>query len=251
MVKKKTVRKKSKAIKQKEKKVRIGAPNLDSLIEGGFHPKSTNLIIGGTGAGKSILATQFLIEGIKNGETCLYVTFEEKKENFYKNLKEIGWNLEDFEKKNKFIFLEYTPSKINTMLEEGSGEIENIVIEKKVSRIVIDSITSFALLFDDEKDKREAVLSLFNTIAKWNCTSLITLEEDPVSAKSFTSKSIKFEADSIIILYFVRSGSERKRYLEILKMRGTKHSKSLHEFSIGKNGISVKKSPAKKAPIPK
>jgi len=65
-----------------EKKVRIpsGIPNYDSLISGGFEKKSTNLLVGGSGSGKSIFATQFLIEGMRKGEACLYVTFEEEKE---------------------------------------------------------------------------------------------------------------------------------------------------------------------------
>ena len=62
-------------------KITSGIPNFDKLVEGGFEVNSTNLIVGGSGSGKSIFATQFLIEGMKNGEKTLYVTFEEKKKN--------------------------------------------------------------------------------------------------------------------------------------------------------------------------
>jgi len=178
---------------------------------------------------------------MKEGEKCLYVTFEEKKEQFYENMARFGWSLADYEKKDLFTFLEYTPVKVKAMLEEGGGTIESLILNKKISRIVIDSITSFALLFDNELEKREAALDLFSMIRKWNCTSLLTFEGTPLKDEKVASRTLEFESDSIILLYFMRRKQKRQRYLEILKMRGTKHSKSIHEFTIEKNGINIKK----------
>ncbi len=226
----------------KRARIPTGISNFDSLIEGGFEQNSTNTIVGSSGSGKSIFATQFLMEGMKKGERCLYVTFEEKKKQFYNNMLEFGWDLEEYEKKGLFIFLEYTPIKVKTMLEEGGGTIETLVLSKKITRIVIDSITSFALLFEDELSRREAALSLFNMIRKWSCTSLLTSEEDPLGDKRTSSKSLEFESDSIIVLYFIRKKEQRQRYLEILKMRGTKHSKKIYGFEITHSGITIGKS---------
>lgn len=228
------------------KRIQTGIPNFDALIEGGFEENSTNLIVGDSGSGKSIFATQFLIEGMKKGEKCLYVTFEEKKSQFYNNMLDFGWDLEDYENKGLFTFLEYTPIKVKTMLEEGGGAIETLVLSEKISRIVIDSITSFALLFEDELSRREAAFSLFNMIKKWSCTSLLTSEE-PLGEQG-SSKSVEFESDSIILLYFVRDKEQRERYLEVLKMRGTKHSKKIYNFSIDKSGIIVDRNPSKNPP---
>ncbi len=216
-----------------------GIVNFDKLIEGGFERKTTNLVVGDSGSGKTIFAVQFLMGGLRNGEKCLYVTFEEKKEVFYSNMMDFGWDLEFFEKKGDFIFLEYTPEKVKTMLEEGGGTIESIVLRKKISRIVIDSITSFALLFGDDLKKREAALELFRLLRKWGCTSLLTYEEDPSGEKKATSKTLEFESDSIIALYFIRQKKERKRYIEILKMRSTKHSCEVYPVEMSKKGIVV------------
>lgn len=236
----KKIKKKVKINKTKNQdKVSTGIANLDKITEGGFEKNSVNLVIGNSGSGKSIFAVQFLIEGIKNEEKCLYVTFEEKKEEFYKNMLDFGWNLSELEEQGKFSFLEYTPEKVKTMLEEGGGMIESVILNKKTSRIVIDSITSFALLFEHELDKREAALSLFDIIRKWNCTSLLTLEEDPVNRKEGASSSLEFEADSIILLYFVRCKEDRERFIEVLKMRGTKHSTEVYGFKIDKQGINL------------
>lgn len=237
--------KSKKAVRKKAiERASTGIRSFDALVEGGFKKYSTNIIVGGSGSGKTILATQFLIEGMKKGEKCLYVTFEEGKDPFYANMLKLGWDMEEYEKKGLFMFLEYSPAKVKTMLEEGGGTIENIITEKKIERMVIDSVTSFELLFKDELAKRESALLLFKTIKRWSCTSILTVEEEPSETKDSTSKPLEFESDSIILLYFVRAKSSRQRYLEILKMRGTNHSKSTYRFDIGKGGINMTKKPS-------
>ena len=233
-----------KSNKNRIERVPTYIPGFDRLIEGGFEKDSTNLLVGDSGSGKSIFSTQFLIGGIKKGEKCLYVTFEEKKDQFYMNMKKFGWDLESYEKKGLFNFLEYTPAKVKTMLEEGGGEIERIILGKKVTRLVIDSITSFALLFEDELSKREAALSLFGMLGGWDRTSLLTLEENPMKG-TLSPKVLEFEADSILAVYFIRDEKERKRFIEVLKMRGTDHSTSVYSFDMGRSGIIIGKSPVK------
>jgi KaiC/GvpD/RAD55 family RecA-like ATPase len=227
----------------KSNRVQTWIPHFDSLIQGGFVRDSTNLLVGGSGSGKSIFATQFLVEAMNRGEHCLYVTFEEKKDQFYGNMLSVGWDLAAYEQKGLFTFLEYTPIKVKTMLEEGGGSIESIILNKKVTRMVIDSITSFALLFNDELSQREAALALFSMIRDWDCTSLLTLEEDPLDKNKSTSRALEFEVDSIIVIYYERDAKERQRYLEVLKMRGTNHSNKIYPFSIGKKGLVLKSSP--------
>ena len=231
--------KNKKKVAKKFERVGSGIPGLDKIIGGGFEKDSTNLIVGGTGSAKSILAMQFLLEGVKKGESCLYITFEEEKQSFYRNMLGLGWDLEKLEKQGKFFFLQYTPEKVKTMLEEGGGVVESLVLRKKVSRIVIDSVSSFILLFDEKIRKRTAALSLFNMLRKWSCTTLLTYEGEVSRKKKLTTSILEFESDSIILLYFLRSKKERKRYLEVLKMRGTEHSTKIYGFNIQKNGIKV------------
>lgn len=227
-------------------RVSTGISNLDFLTEGGFEKNSTNLIIGDSGAGKTILVTQFLVSGMIRGERCLYINFEEKKSDFYINMKKLGFDLKKYEKEGKLFFLEYTPEKVKTMLEEGGGIIETIILGKKITRVAIDSMTSFGLLFENDLAKREALLELFNMLKKWNCTTLLTSEgSDSVDSK-LTPPILELEADSTIMMYFVSGKKKQERFLEILKMRGTNHSPHMHEFKIGKAGIILDKKPVKK-----
>jgi len=233
---------KSAKLAKKPTIVSTGIPKLNKLVNGGFPFGSINLVVGGNGSGKTILALQFLLEGIKKGETVLYITFEEAKDEFYRNMTKLGWNLEALENKGKFIFLEYSPEKVKMMIDEGGGAIESTVLREGIKRLVIDSISSFSLLFEKPQEKRHAVLALFDIIRKWDLTTLLTLQKDQTKIKGETTSVpasvVEQQADSLILLYFIKIKNQRKRFIEVLKMRGTKHSKETYSFEIRK-GINI------------
>lgn len=229
---------------KKLERVSTGIKNLDKITGGGFMKNSTNLIVGGSGNGKSIFSLQFLLEGVKRGESVLYITFEEKKDEFYSNMLGLGWDLEKYEKSGKFFFISYTPQKVRTMLEEGGGEIESIVLTQKIDRIAMDSVTAFVMLFKDQVAMREGTLALFSMLRSWTCTSLLIYERDPLIDEREKSRVLEFETDALIFLYYVREKEKRERYLEVYKMRGTDHSKSIYPYFIKTNrGIIVSSRP--------
>lgn len=215
-----------------------GVPGLDKLIEGGLKLGSINLVCGGAGAGKTTFAVQFLIEGVKRGEAGIYITFEEKKEKLYDDVLEFGWDLARYEKMGLFKFLEYTPEQIKHVLVEGGGTIDAIITQLRAKRLVIDSITSFSLLFQDELTQKESSLALFELINRWGCTAVLTSEASQLSTEDIGT-TLQFEVDSIIILYHFKKGGVRNRALEILKMRGTKTPEKVLRMAIEKEGLVV------------
>lgn len=220
------------------KRVSTGIPDLDRLIDGGFKRNSVNLVAGGAGSGKTIFGMQFIIDGIKKGEPGIYITFEEKKEKVYEDMLVFGWDLAKYEEEGKFVFLEYTPEQVKKILTEGGGIVEAIIEKIKVRRIVIDSITSFALLYEDELTKKEAALALFELISEWNCTGILTSQDESRDGHTITA-AMEFEADGILVLYHFKKKGVRKRALEILKMRGTKIPEKTIALEITNKGIVV------------
>src|SRR3989344_5577548 len=96
---------KSKKLTQKQSgRISTGIKKLDSLIQGGYKRYSINLIEGGPGSGKTILATHFLMDGLKKKEKCMYITFELGREKYYSDMKTLGWDLESYEKSGLFTF---------------------------------------------------------------------------------------------------------------------------------------------------
>ncbi len=229
-------------------KIPTGISTFDDITEGGLGKGSVNLIVGGAGSGKTIFSIQFLYTGLKNGETCMYLTFEEKKEDLYKNMMKVGFDLKKYEESGKFIFVEYTPEQVKTMIEEGGGTLKSMVSKKNINRLVIDSVTSFGLLFESELEKREAALALFDIIKAWKCTSFLTTEKE-LSIEELVSGSesaMEFEVDSVILIFYLRLEDTRNRMIEVLKMRGTKHSRKIYSMEITEQGIKISKKPETK-----
>ena len=219
-------------------RIKTGIINLDPLIDGGFKKNSTNLVAGGAGTGKTIFAIQFLVEGLLRGESVIYVTFEEKKQTLYEDMLEFGWDLAKYEKQGKFILLEYKPEQVKQLITEGGGILENIIEKSKAKRLVIDSISSFSLLYKDELAKKESALALFELIDKWDCTALLTAQ-DETDREDVISAALEFEVDGIILLYHVKTKGVRKRAMEIMKMRGTKIPEKTMSIDITSKGIKI------------
>jgi circadian clock protein KaiC len=234
----KTMRKQVQVTNAKTTRVKTGVTELDKLIKGGLIKKSITLVVGGAGSGKTIFAMQFIKNGLEKGETCLYITFEEKKGKLYGDMKSFGWDFAQYEADNKFFYLEYAPEQVKALIEEGGGTVDQLITKQKITRLVIDSVTSFSLLYQDMLSRKEAGLALFELINKWGCTAVLTSQS--ASRKGdLPASSLEFEADAIIIFYHSRVKGERMRALEILKMRGTPHSNKTMEMKIDNSGITV------------
>ena len=225
--------------KFKLQRVSTGIPNLDKVIEGGYVKSSVNLVSGGPGTCKTIFAIQFIMDGLKKGEASIYITFEEKKEKIYNDMLEFGWDLEKYEKEGKFVFLEYNPEQVRKMLNEGGGTVEAIVEKIKAKRLVIDSITSFALLYEDPLTKKEACISLFDLISNWDCTAVLVSQGSSSHVDSILSAALEFEVDGILLIYHVRVKGKRIRAFEVLKMRGTEIPEHTMSFKIADDGVSI------------
>ena len=154
-------------------------------------------------------------------------------------MKEFGWDLAELEKKGKLVFLEYPPEHVRKLLAEGGGLIEEAVEKSKAKRVVIDSISSFTMLYKDELEKREESLTLFELMRKWGCTAVLTCEDEIHDLDYAISSELEFEADGVIFLYNIRERGVRKRALEVLKMRGTNHLRKTIAFDISKKGVKV------------
>jgi circadian clock protein KaiC len=219
-------------------RVKTGVPKLDPLIAGGLKENSINLVVGDAGSGKTIFAMHFLMQGLKEGESCLYITFEEKKEKLYEDMNSFNWNFSKFEEDKKFFYLEYSPEQVKSLIEEGGGTVDQLISKRKISRIVIDSATSFSLLYQDELTRKEAGLALFKLINKLGCTAVLTSQGTYKDGR-LQATSMEFEADSIVLLYHMKQSGIRHRAIEVLKMRGTKHTNKTMSFVIDGKGLNV------------
>ncbi|MEK6982261.1 MAG: ATPase domain-containing protein [Candidatus Micrarchaeota archaeon] len=225
-----------------------GIPGLDTVTNGGFIKNSVILVRGGTGTCKTTMATQFLVNGSKEvDENSAFISFSETKESVYATAKGFGWDLDKLEKQGKFAFIKYSPYEVEKVVAEGGGTIRDTIEEIGAKRLVIDSLTAYSLLFQNEYRATESILQLFDTLKSWDCTVLVT-DEIEVRPQSVSAGRLGFLTDGIMNTYYLRSGNGRVRALEVLKMRYSTHSDKIVPFEINSKGISVY--PNKKITLP-
>ncbi len=232
---KKTLQRKPKKLSQR---VPSGVPGLDKEMGGGFLRSSSNLIGGGAGSGKTIFCMQFLIDGIKKGENGVFISFEEKPEKIIEEFEAFGWDLEKKIKENKLAILYYIPEQVDKVIEAGGGTLRDVIESINAKRIVIDSLTAFAMLYRGDFEERKGLLNLFAVLHNLGITSLLTSEEE-ADIEKHKSTIMEFEVDGVILLYNLLKKGKRERYIEVFKMKETRHSPKLFALEIGKNGLKV------------
>ncbi len=225
---------------RRTRRVPTGIPGLDGQIEGGFEEQSVVLVAGDSGSGKTTFTLQYLYNGAaKFNEPGIFITFEEKKRDLFRRALRYGWDFVKLEKEKKLAVLEYPPHEIDRFLSEGNL-IEDIIRDLGAKRLVIDSITSFALLFENEYKRRQGMTNSLNTLKKWGCTTLLSSEAHVMPNGELKSRfELSFLSDALIYLYNLRRGDSRIRAFEIMKMRGTNHSTTIAPMSFEKNGIVI------------
>lgn len=215
-----------------------GIDGLDEMIKGGFPFPSVVLVAGSAGTGKTTLAMQFLMEGALRGEQGLFFT----------TLSEpTQWMLRyagqfDFVKKDYF-GNEIRYEDMGLLLQrEGYEElldfIDDKIAETMPQRIVIDPITVVGAFL--EEDYRLFLFELTNLLKNWQAVTVLTGEVKP--GEPYPAQ-ISYAVDSVVILSMEEEEGTRRKYLEVLKMRGTDHTAGRQPLTITqKDGVIVLKS---------
>ncbi len=214
-----------------EGRVKSGIPGLDAMLGGGIARGSTVAVAGGTGSGRTIFVSQFLYKGAQEfNEPGLFISFDDQKDSLYSNLASFGWDMIDFERKQKLVFIEYPHNELAAFSDQESA-MKDLISTLGIKRIVIDSITPFSMMFSTPEERRLATLKLVSAVKGWKCTTLISSEIVHGSEEHFphTVSGVESFCDGFINLSFRRDGSKRVREVEIVKMRGSRHE---HEFKM-------------------
>ena len=223
--------------KASSQRITSGNEDLDRMCGGGWFKGSIALVSGATGAGKTLMATEFIGGGIKNNEKCLLFAFEESREQLLRNA--LGWGIDydQMEKEGKFKIICRYPE--TTGLESHFVNIKEEIENFKPARVAIDSISALERVATS-KGFREFLLTLNTLFKEKGITTLCTATTtNLIGSESITESNISTNTDLIILLRYVEVYGEIKRGLAVLKMRGSSHNKDIREFKIDNKGLHL------------
>src|SRR3989449_9126656 len=257
-----------------------GIPGFDQIVNGGLIRDRVYLLSGPAGAGKTIFASQFILNGLtKFNENGVYVVLEETPQQLRENMfNSFNWNIGAYEDSGNMIILDAISSRLGLAsqerfvvprpftLEALLYEIQTAIQTCQARRGVIDSHDAMSLELT-QVDLRSLIQRLTMILKSFGCTTLLVSGQADYSNQG--RKAVEeYVVDGMVRLHHTLEESVsgettleqnalegnsleedsfamkmRSRKIEIPKMRGTSHSNFLHPFIIGENGIEVKAEP--------
>ena len=212
----------------------MGVPHLDDMLGGGLPRGYSLLVAGPSGSGKSILAAAFLAEGARCGETGVIAAFEQHPN----------------QSRNR-VFADLIRSGCVGLVDTRAPDlsIDQIVLQLmseirrlKASRVVIDSLSGFALALAPtfRDDFRESLARMVAALAGAGVTVLMTSElEDRYTDLRFSPYGTAFLTDAIIVQRYIEVDSRLLRVMAVVKVRASAHSDQLRVYTIEDDGLRI------------
>ncbi|HLM59586.1 MAG TPA: ATPase domain-containing protein [Pyrinomonadaceae bacterium] len=225
-------------------RVSTGIEGLDFILKGGLPKNRLYLLQGSPGTGKTTLGLQFLLDGEQKGETSLYITLSESKEELIAVGESHNWNLDKLNIFDLTIsgeslrddsrYTVFHPSEVE--LDETTQAILNEVERINPSRVVFDSLSEMRMLASESLRFRRQILALKQYFIGRQCTVLLL--DDLTS--DYADRQLESIAHGVVTLEYVPTEYGKQRHnLRVVKMRGVNFQSGSHDFNIETGGIVV------------
>lgn len=221
-------------------RLQTGITGIDAIAGGGLPRGRAALVVGTSGSAKTVLAAQFLAEGImQQNDPGVFVTFEETPADLRLNMAGFNWDIADWERQRKWVFVDASPrgkdrSTVTGDYDFGAliARLEHAVRTVSAKRLAIDSIGAIFAQFSRPDVIRSEMLRLTEALKTLGVTALITVERETEDGLISRHGVEEFVTDTVVVLRNHMEQEKRRRTVEILKMRGADHNKGEFPFTI-------------------
>jgi circadian clock protein KaiC len=216
-----------------------GIAVLDEMLGGGLPAGYALLVSGPTGSGKTVLATEFLAAGARNGETGVIALFERNPSQL------LNTRLDTLVAAGQVVLTSIRSLDIS--IDEILYDLVGTIERTGATRIVLDSIPGFMMSLTPEarEDFGESLYRMATMLGSKGVTLLMTNEmEDRFHELRFSSFGSVVLADAVIMLRYVEHQAELHTVISVVKVRGSKHSRQIRTFDINDDGVVIGTGPA-------
>ncbi|MES1261946.1 MAG: ATPase domain-containing protein, partial [Acidobacteriota bacterium] len=220
------------------RRVSMGIPALDALMGGGIPNGSSLLLAGPSGSGKSVMASQFIAEGLRQGEPGVVAIFEELPAEYTSRGAQFGFDFDTPQTNGTLKIIYIRP--LDLSVDETVYAIVSAVTQIGAKRVVIDSMVGFemALAPNFRHEFRESLYRMIGALIRLGVTIVSTVEvEENFTSMGLSNFAISFLSDDILRLRYVSINGQLRKMLMVVKMRGSRHSIDMWEYTITDQGV--------------
>ena len=229
-------------------KLATGIVGFDQLANGGLPKGRSTLLVGTAGSGKTVMALQFLLAGVRDyQENGVFVTFEEPPADLMQNVRSFGWDLEGLLAQKKIAVVDATPEPGAEIIDTGGydlsallARIESAIRSVGAKRVILDAIGALFPQLTDANVIRRELHRIAAGLRALGVTTLVTMERTEEDGNVGRWGVEEFVADNVILLRNRLETEKRRRTVEILKFRGATHHKGEYPFTIdSEDGVTI------------
>lgn len=217
----------------------IGISGLDEMMGGGIPRGHLVVVVGDAGTGKTTLALQFIYNGLVNNESCILISIEEDIDSLLASATSYGWELQAYIATGKLRIIKLDISDVKSVARLVKFQLPKLIRSFGASRLVVDSITLFSMMFDDPIERRIRMADLNRTVKKAGITAMYTSETSPQNPQHSKDGIIEYSADGIMFLRQYDMQKDIRMQIRIVKMRRTLHDRQYRPYELTSSGIKV------------
>ncbi len=222
--------------KRPKRRVSTGVTGLDELTRGGLIRGSNTVLSGATGAGKTMLATQFAADGIAQGERVLFVSYEESHDQVLDNGSALGSDFEEAESRGLLRIVALYPEVAS--LDDHLVELRDLVDRVQPTRLVVDGLTALERV-GSGPSYRGFLLGVTAFVRAAGLATVLTAAPTAIIGHATTATHISGLVDTVVVLRHHVEGSTIRRGIHVQRMRGSGSENEVRELVIDDGAVTV------------
>jgi len=214
-----------------------GVPELDALLGGGIERGSSALILGPAGTGKSLFSINFAVAAIERGEKAALFIFDEELGLLFDRTLKLGIDLEALQAGGNLIIEQVDAAELSP--GEFADRVRRCVAEQDIKTVVIDSLNGYQAAMPQEQFLVLHIHELLQYLNRQGASTFLTVAQHGLVGDMKAPVDVTYLADTVILLRYFEAAGHVRRAVSVIKKRAGLHEKTIREFDIGDEGLSV------------
>jgi circadian clock protein KaiC len=214
-----------------------GVAALDTLLGGGVERGSSALILGPAGTGKSLFSIAFATAAVARGEKAALFIFDEELGLLFARMLKMGIDLEAMQADGSLIIESVDAAELSP--GEFAARVRHCVGEQKIQTVVIDSLNGYQAAMPQEQFLILHIHELLQYLNRQGASTFLTVAQHGLVGEMKAPVDVTYLADTVILLRYFEAAGHVRRAVSVIKKRSGEHEKTIREFTIGDDGLSM------------